>query len=118
MRPLVQATVADGTGRLAVTFFNQPWLVARYPPGTRLVLHGKPSRPGASRFRRTRHQRGDHACGGGPLPAAVPPRRPPVAHYPATDGLTSTQILALVQRARWPPSIDVARAAAGLVARP
>ena len=41
MRPVVHATVADGTGQLAVTFFNQPWLVERYPVGTRLVLHGK-----------------------------------------------------------------------------
>ena len=28
-------------GSLRVTFFNQPWLVDRYPPGTRLMLHGK-----------------------------------------------------------------------------
>ena len=41
MRPLVEATVADATGTLRVTFFNQPWLVDRYPPGTRLMLHGK-----------------------------------------------------------------------------
>ncbi len=41
MRPLVEATVADGTGRMKATFFNQPWLVQRYPAGTRLVLHGK-----------------------------------------------------------------------------
>ena len=41
MRPLVEATVADETGSMKATFFNQPWLVGRYPPGTRLVLHGK-----------------------------------------------------------------------------
>ena len=41
MRPLVEATVADATGSLRVTFFNQPWLADRYPPGTRLILHGK-----------------------------------------------------------------------------
>src|SRR5437764_11134673 len=38
MRPLVEATVADETGRIKATFFNQPWLVGRYPAGTRLVL--------------------------------------------------------------------------------
>ena len=27
--------------RSARRFFNQPWLVERYPPGTRLLLHGK-----------------------------------------------------------------------------
>src|ERR1700733_9512201 len=26
MKPLVEATVADGTGTLRVAFFNQPWL--------------------------------------------------------------------------------------------
>src|SRR3974390_969199 len=41
MRPVVQAPGVDGTGSLAVTFFNQPWLVERYPVGTALVLHGK-----------------------------------------------------------------------------
>jgi ATP-dependent DNA helicase RecG len=41
MRPLVQATVSDGTGAMTATFFNQPWLVSRYPSGTRLMLHGK-----------------------------------------------------------------------------
>ncbi len=41
MKPLVEATVADATGSVKVTFFNQPWLAGRYPPGTRLVLHGK-----------------------------------------------------------------------------
>ena len=40
MRPLVEATVADETGSLKVAFFNQPWLVNRYPPGTRLTSHG------------------------------------------------------------------------------
>ena len=26
---------------MRATFFNQPWLVERYPPGTRLLLHGQ-----------------------------------------------------------------------------
>ena len=41
MRPLVEATVADDTGTMKATFFNQPWLVGKYPAGTRVVLHGK-----------------------------------------------------------------------------
>ena len=41
MRPLVEATVADHSGTVRVTFFQQPWLVDRYPPGTRLILHGR-----------------------------------------------------------------------------
>src|SRR5438874_7815046 len=37
MKPLVGARVVDGTGRMKGTFFNQPWRVQKYPPGTRLV---------------------------------------------------------------------------------
>ncbi len=84
MRPLVEATVADDSGPMKATFFNQPWLVKRYPPGTRLMLHGKLQ--GRNRFSVQAHARTTEAIvdGGG------------VAHYPATDGLSSTQILAMV----------------------
>src|SRR6185312_10673562 len=86
MRPLVEATVADDTGVMKATFFNQPWLEQRYPAGTRLALHGKFE--GRQRFRVQAHARtGDAVTGDG---AAV-------AHYPATDGLSSTQILTLVR---------------------
>jgi ATP-dependent DNA helicase RecG len=85
MRPLVEAAVADGTGAMRATFFNQPWLVTRYPPGTRLVLHGKYE--GRDRFRVQGHAPTTQAATG---EAAV-------AHYPATEGLSSTQILALVR---------------------
>ncbi len=85
MRPLVEATVADASGSMKATFFNQPWLERRYPQGTRLVLHGKLRSRG--RFQVDTHARtSDAAAGDGP-----------VAHYPATEGLTSTQILALVR---------------------
>ncbi|HEY6398020.1 MAG TPA: ATP-dependent DNA helicase RecG [Solirubrobacteraceae bacterium] len=86
MRPLVEATVADDTGAMKVTFFNQPWLVQRYPSGTRLVLHGKFE--ARNRFRVQGHARTSEALAGADA----------VAHYPATDGLSSTQILALVRR--------------------
>src|SRR5580704_12532145 len=36
MRPLVEARVYDATASMRATFFNQPWLVGRYPPATRL----------------------------------------------------------------------------------
>jgi ATP-dependent DNA helicase RecG len=86
MRPLVEATVADQTGSMKVAFFNQPWLVNRYPAGTRLVLHGKYERRG--RFGVQSHAVTNEATGGSGA----------VAHYPATEGLTSTEILALVRR--------------------
>ena len=85
MRPLVEATVADGTGVLKVAFFNQPWLVSRYPPGTRLVLHGRYQ--ARNRFSVQSHARTGEAVAGTEA----------VAHYPATDGLSSTEILALVR---------------------
>src|SRR5205823_10978920 len=87
MRPLVEATVADGTGPMKVTFFNQPWLEQRYRPGTRLVLHGKYE--AQNRFRVQ-----GHAVTGAPTGADAGGEA--VAHYPATEGLSSTAIHALV----------------------
>jgi ATP-dependent DNA helicase RecG len=88
MRPLVEATVADATGPMQATFFNQPWLLQRYPVGTRLVLHGKYE--GRNRFRVSHHARTDEASANGEE----------VSHYAATEGLSSTQILALIAQAR------------------
>jgi ATP-dependent DNA helicase RecG len=85
MRPLVEATVADDSGSMKATFFNQPWLVQRYPAGTRLVLHGKFE--ARNRFRVQAHARTTEATTGSEA----------VAHYPASEGLSSTQILALVR---------------------
>ena len=88
MRPIVEATVADETAVMKVAFFNQPWLVSRYPPGTRIVLHGKFQ--ARNRFSVQAHARTGEALAGAEA----------VAHYPATEGLTSTQILALVRQHR------------------
>jgi ATP-dependent DNA helicase RecG len=85
MRPIVEATVADDTGVMKVAFFNQPWLVNRYRPATRLVLHGKFQ--GRDRFAVQAHAPTTEALAGAHA----------VAHYPATDGLSSTEILALVK---------------------
>jgi ATP-dependent DNA helicase RecG len=85
MRPLVEATVADGTGAMKAAFFNQPWLVQKYPAGTRVVLHGKYQ--ARNRFSVQAHARTTEAAAGADA----------VAHYPATDGLSSTQLLALIR---------------------
>jgi ATP-dependent DNA helicase RecG len=91
MRPLVEATVADGSGVMKATFFNQPWLAHRYVPGTRLMLHGKYE--ARNRFRVQGHAVTRSAGVGGTDGVG----EEAVAHYPATDGLSSTQILALVR---------------------
>src|SRR3954462_4157284 len=57
MKPLVEATVADQTGVMKVTFFNQPWLQRNYPPGTRLRLTGKYQ--ARNRFRVNQHVKTD-----------------------------------------------------------
>jgi len=159
MKPLVEASVFDETGRMRATFFNQPWLAQRYKPGTRLVLHGKLGERGT--FNVAHHAVGQDlgagsaarpATGAGIDPATsagVDPVAKPVAnrgvrpaadslpdpvpvrsaadpladsladlvpypgidpagvqsadgeisHYPAADGVSSTQILTLVQGA-------------------
>jgi ATP-dependent DNA helicase RecG len=87
MKALVEAVVADETGTMKVAFFNQPWLQRKYKPGTRLLLNGKYE--GRNRFRVQGHAESGEAVGA--LAADV-------ATYPATDGLSSTQILALVRQ--------------------
>jgi ATP-dependent DNA helicase RecG len=86
MKPLVEATVADATGVMKATFFNQPWLARAYPPGTRLVLAGKYQ--ARNQFRVNAHARTEDE---------VAAADGAVAQYPATKGITSTQILAMVQ---------------------
>jgi ATP-dependent DNA helicase RecG len=88
MKPLVEATVGDGTGIMKATFFNQPWLSAAYPTGTRLMLSGKYQ--ARNRFRVSQHAKTD----------AVAAVGSEAAQYPATKGITSTQILAAVQAHR------------------
>ena len=88
MKPLVEATVADATGVLKATFFNQPWLERAYRPGTRLMLQGKYQ--GRNRFRVNAHAPTESVAGGDS----------DVATYPATKGITSTQIAALAREHR------------------
>jgi ATP-dependent DNA helicase RecG len=95
MRPLVEARVFDATATMRATFFNQPWLVERYPPGTRLLLHGKAD--GRGGFRVSHHALAAEV--GGPAGEEQAPASE-VAHYAASDGVTSTQIVALVARHR------------------
>jgi ATP-dependent DNA helicase RecG len=101
MRPLVEAWVTDASGGMRAVFFNQPWLVEKYPPGTRLLLHGKANERG--QFSVAHHALGSEVGSEGLL-ACEQERdgdtQAGVAHYPAADGISSTQLLTLVQAAR------------------
>jgi ATP-dependent DNA helicase RecG len=88
MKPLVEAVVTDATGVMTATFFNQPWLKDQYKPGTRLMLAGKYQ--GRDRFRVNTHARTDAVAAVGEA----------ASQYPATKGITSTQILAAVREHR------------------
>ena len=103
MRPLVEATVADETGLMGATFFNQPWLEKKYRPGTRLALTGKYE--GRNRFRVQQHAPTNEAAG----------TADDVAVYPATEGITSTQILTLVRSTYAARSTRSSRCPAGCV---
>ncbi|HUB36872.1 MAG TPA: ATP-dependent DNA helicase RecG [Solirubrobacteraceae bacterium] len=103
MKPLVEASVFDETGTMKATFFNQPWLAQRYRPGTRLVLHGRLTPKGT--FAVSHHATGtelgaaaasDAGAAGGAGAGGAGGEGGAVAHYPATEGVSSTQILALV----------------------
>ena len=97
MKPLVEATVFDETGTMRATFFNQPWLAQRYKPGTRLVLHGKTTARGT--FNVAHHAVGSD-LGADFAASETGAQGEIVAHYPATDGVSSTQILTLVHGSR------------------
>jgi ATP-dependent DNA helicase RecG len=40
-RPIVTATLSDGTGTIEVTWFNQPWLAQKLLPGSQIVISGR-----------------------------------------------------------------------------
>jgi len=88
MKPLVEATVADATGVMKAVFFNQPWLERRYPRGTRLALYGKYE--GRNSFKVTGHS----------VTQEVSASNAGIAHYPASEGITSTQLAELVREHR------------------
>jgi ATP-dependent DNA helicase RecG len=88
MKPLVEATVADATGVMKATFFNQPWLERAYRPGTRVRLTGKYQ--ARNRFRVNQHTQTEEIVATDGV----------VAEYPATKGITSIQIAEMVSQSR------------------
>ncbi len=43
-RKLVEVVISDESGRLKLTFFNQPWQEKTLRPGLQVVVHGRPKR--------------------------------------------------------------------------
>ena len=43
-RTLVEVVISDDTGRLKLTFFNQPWQEQNLRPGRQVIVHGRPAR--------------------------------------------------------------------------
>lgn len=81
-RALVRATVADGTGRLEVVFFNQPFRLQQLRPGRRLLLSGRVEE--GYRGLRMDHPEVEFLEGDDDVPVHTA-RIVPV--YPATEGM-------------------------------
>jgi ATP-dependent DNA helicase RecG len=101
MRPLVEATVFDDTAQVRAAFFNQPWLVSRYQPGTELLLHGKLDASGTLRVSSHSPDRGRGTAASAAMREAEEAGAGcGISHYPASEGVSSTQIASLVRAAR------------------
>ena len=79
---ILTARVADDTGEIKATWFNQPWLEAQLVPGTRVRLRGKPSRYG---FQVASYDLGEVTETADYAPV-----------YPASEALAQKQLRALV----------------------
>ena len=79
---ILTARVADDTGEIKATWFNQPWLETQLTPGTRVRLRGKPNRYG---FQVESYDLGE---------ATETADYAPV--YPASEALAQKQLRALV----------------------
>ncbi len=79
---ILTARVADDTGEIKATWFNQPWLAAQLVPGTHVRLRGKPNRYG---FQVESYDIGE---------ATETTDYAPV--YPASEALAQKQLRALV----------------------
>ena len=88
---ILTARVADDTGEIKATWFNQPWLEAQLVPGARVRLRGKPNRFG---FQVESYDLGE---------ATETADYAPV--YPASEALAQKQLRALVGAA-----LELARA--------
>ncbi len=84
---IVEATIADASGSIGATWFNQPWLVDRLRPGVAMLLVGNLDRRG---FRVSEHEFLDGGGGGEPPSGIHTTGLVPV--HPATEGLRPQRI--------------------------
>ncbi|GAC1325773.1 MAG: ATP-dependent DNA helicase RecG [Thermoleophilaceae bacterium] len=89
---IVEATVLDESGPMKAVWFNQPWLVDRLSPGTRIVLHGRFT--GRQGFRVSEYEVAPDASAGELQSTGLVPV------YPATEGLTAARLRDLAWRSR------------------
>jgi ATP-dependent DNA helicase RecG len=82
---ILTARVADETGEIRATWFNQPWLEAQLVPGTHVRLRGKPNRYG---FQVESYDIGDVSETADYAPV-----------YPASEALAQKQLRTLVGEA-------------------
>jgi ATP-dependent DNA helicase RecG len=87
---IVTARISDGTGSIAASWFNQPWLADQLVPGARIRLRGKPGRYG---FDVKSHDVGDGAATADFAPV-----------YPAGEEISPQKLRALVAAAL--PRVD------------
>jgi ATP-dependent DNA helicase RecG len=91
-KTLQEATVADETGPMKAVWFNQPWLVDRLPPGTRVVLRGK--QDNRKSFRVSSHEIAPGVSATDIRSEGMTPI------YPATEGMGSDRLRELAKAAR------------------
>jgi ATP-dependent DNA helicase RecG len=82
---ILTAQIADGSGRISATWFNQPWLKDKLVPGTHVRLRGATNRYGFQ-------VRSFDLNGGGATADFAPV-------YPASEEISSTKLSELVEAA-------------------
>jgi ATP-dependent DNA helicase RecG len=93
---ILEATVADASGPVKATWFNQAWLADKLVPGTRLLVHGKLDGKG---LRVNAHEIVDGDSAAGQAPTGIHTTGIVPVH-PATEGLRPQRVREWAWQAR------------------
>src|SRR5215211_4342340 len=93
---ILEATVADASGPVKATWFNQAWLADKLVPGTRLLVHGKLDGKG---LRVNAHEIVDGDSATGEAPTGIHTTGIVPVH-PATEGLRPQRVREWAWQAR------------------